>query len=260
MRIEGKVVLITGGSRGIGAACADSFRRRGARLSLVARCEEKLRAVGRDDALITPGDITEDETRRRVVDRTLERFGAIDILINNAGMGMYSPAWCAPMAGARRLFELNLFAPLEMIQLVVPHMQRQRGGMLVNVGSIAGKVTLPWFTLYSVTKFGLGSLTDGLRMELKRWGIHAMMVCPGYVNTDFQLHAIGSRPPDLVVRGKQLAITAHRCAEDIARGVERDARTVVTPGIGWIFIGLARLLPRVADAQISAVNKKHAPA
>src|SRR5450432_1915805 len=139
MIIDGKSVLITGASEGIGAACAREFRRRGARISLTARSEGRLKEAGGADALITAGDLTDPEVRRRVVGRTLERFGAIDILINNAGIGLYSPAWNAPMDEARAMFELNLFAPLEMIQLVTPHMRQRRSGMVVNIGSIAGK-------------------------------------------------------------------------------------------------------------------------
>ena len=89
MRIDGKVALITGASEGIGAACAKEFAASGAKLSLTARSEEGLRRAAGEDALVTAGDITDEDTRRRVVDRTLERFGAIDILINNAGV--YAP-------------------------------------------------------------------------------------------------------------------------------------------------------------------------
>src|SRR5260221_1058151 len=149
MQIDGKAVLITGASEGIGAACAREFRRRGARLSLTARSEDKLKDAGGADAVVTAGDITDPEVRRRAVDRTIERFGAVDILINNAGIGLYAPAWQAPLDETHAMFELNLFAPLAMIQLVVPHMRGSGGGMLVNIGSIAGRVTLPWFTLYS---------------------------------------------------------------------------------------------------------------
>jgi short-subunit dehydrogenase len=195
-----------------------------------------------------------------VVKRTLERFGGIDILINNAGMGFYSPAWSAPMPEARQLFELNLFAPLALAQLVAPHMRERRQGTIVNVSSIAGKVTLPWFTLYSVSKFALGSLTDGLRAELKPHGIHAMAVCPGYVKTDFQAHALGTRPPDVIRMGKQFAITPGQCAEAIARGVERGARTVVVPRIGWIFVGLSRLFPATVESRLAAINQSSAPA
>ena len=127
MRIDGKVVLITGASEGIGAACARAFEKRGARLSLIARNSERLaagRRAGR--AAHRRRYHRRAEIRRTVVDRTIERFGEIDILINNAGMGMYSPAWSAPMAEVRRMFELNLFAPLALAQLVVPHMRERR--------------------------------------------------------------------------------------------------------------------------------------
>src|ERR1035437_8326394 len=143
MRIDGKVVLITGASEGIGAAWAREFSSSGAKLSLIGRNEEGLRRAGGADALITAGDLTSDEARRRVVERTLERFGRIDILINNAGVGIYQPSWEMPMEEARYLMELNFFSPLAMTQLVVPHMRARRSGMLVNVGSIGGKVVLP---------------------------------------------------------------------------------------------------------------------
>jgi len=253
MRIDSKVVLITGASEGIGAACAREFARRGARLSITARSEDKLREVAGAETLVTAGDLTAPEVRLRVVERTLARFGQIDILINNAGIGLYSPAWKAPLDEAHALFELNFFTPLAMIQLVTPHMRKRRSGMVVNIGSIAGKVPLPWFTLYSATKFALGSLTEGLRMELARDGIRTMIVCPGYVKTGFQSHALVGQPPDRLLKGKKFAITAEQCAEAIARGVEQDARTVVTPAIGWALIAAQRLFPSIVEAQMKKI-------
>src|SRR5437868_791596 len=229
MKIDGKVVLITGASQGIGAACAHEFRSRGARLSLTARSEDKLKMVAGADAVLSAGDITDAAVRNRVVERTIERFGRIDILINNAGVGMYAPAWKAPLDEAHAMFELNFFAPLAMIQLVAAHMRERKSGMIVNIGSIAGKVTLPWFTLYSATKFALGSLTEGLRMELAADGIRTMVVCPGYVSTDFQTHALVGQAPGSLLKGRRFAITPGQCAQAVACGVERDARTVVTP-------------------------------
>lgn len=254
MQIQDKVVLITGASEGIGSACAVSFRNRGARLVLTARNEQALRTAGGPGSVIAAGDITVPETRRAVVDRALEAFGRIDILVNSAGVGLYAPAWCAPIAEVRRMFELNFFALLEMIQLVTPVMRRAREGMIVNIGSIAGKVTLPWFTLYSASKYAVGSLTDGLRMELRRDGIHAMTVCPGYVSTGFQRHVLAGSPPESVQRSRTFRITPQRCAEAIARGVERDARTVVTPRAGWLFIMMERMFPRLVDAQMERMN------
>ncbi|MGB7762357.1 MAG: SDR family NAD(P)-dependent oxidoreductase [Bryobacteraceae bacterium] len=253
MRIDGKVALITGASAGIGAACAAEFARSGAQLSLCARSEEGLRRAGGDRALITAGDITDESVRRRVVERTLERFGAIDILIDNAGSGLYIPSWEAPEAEVRRLMELNFFALLGMIQLVTPHMRARRSGTIVNVGSIGGKIVLPWMTVYSASKYAVGALTEGLRMELRRDGIRTMLVCPGYVITEFQRRSVGEVPPQ-VVKGRRFAITAAECAADIRRGVERDARTVMSPRVGWLLVGLARLLPRAVEARMARMN------
>lgn len=254
MRIDGKVALITGASEGIGAACAAEFARAGARLSLTARSEEGLRKAGGPDAVITPGDITEEDTRRRAVDRTLERFGAIDILINNAGMGFYCPSWRAPMDETRRLMELNFFAVLALTQLVVPHMRERKQGMIVNVGSIAGKMTLPWMTIYSASKYALGSLTEGLRMELKRDNIRTLLVCPGYVKTGFQQHVSSGQTPPRVARAKRQAITAEECAAAIRRGVERDARTIVAPRAGWLLVAAARLFPSIVEGRMAEIN------
>jgi short-subunit dehydrogenase len=253
MRIERKVVVITGASEGIGAACAAAFRSRGALVSLTARSAEKLAAAAGPDGLATPGDITDPEVRRSVVARTVERFGGIDVLVNNAGRGFYHPAHQASAEDAERLFALNFFAPLDMARLAAAHMRERGGGTIVNVGSIAGRVTLPWMTLYSASKYALGALTDGLRMELAGTGIHAMTVCPGYVHTRFQANAEG-RPPSSVVKAKRFAITAEECAEAIVRGVERGARTVMTPRSGWLLVALARVAPRLVDARLAAMN------
>jgi short-subunit dehydrogenase len=254
MLIQGKVALITGASRGIGAACAEAFGRRGARLALTARSEAGLRAAGGGGALIEPADITVAGDRARLVERTLAHFGAIDILVNNAGAGMYIPSSTAPMPETRAMFDLNFFAPLELAQLVVPHMRRRGGGVIVNVGSIAGKITLPWLTLYSASKSALGAWTDGLRMELKRDGIHAMTVCPGYVDTEFQSHVLGGEPPEAMRRGRRFAISARECAEAIARGVERGSRTVVTPRSGWLFLVAERLLPSLVEYRLERMQ------
>jgi short-subunit dehydrogenase len=253
MRLDGKVALVTGASEGIGASVAHLLSQRGALLSLTARSKEKLRSVGGEAALITPGDITEADTRRAAVERTIERFGRIDILINNAGVGLYAPAHSAPIEEARRMWELNFFAPLDLTQRAVPYMKQQRSGLIVNVGSIAGKMTLPWFTLYSASKYALGSLTDGLRMELRAFGIHTMTVCPGYVNTGFQQNVLHGVPPPLAGRARLWAISADKCANDIVRGIERGKRTVVTPASGWLLIALERLFPTIVDRQLERV-------
>jgi len=254
MRIDGKVVLITGASEGLGAACAAEFARAGARLSLTARSADNLRRAGGPDALVTPGDLTLPETRLTAVNRTLERFGQIDILINNAGAGLYQPSWTTPMEAAQRLWDLNFFAALGMVQLVAPHMRDRRSGTIVNVSSVAGKFTLPWLPLYSASKQALGSWTASLRMELRGSGIHSMLVCPGYIKTSFQQHALAGAPPPTIKEGKRFATTPQDCARAIRRGVERQARTVMTPRSSWLLVAAAALFPGVVETSLANLN------
>jgi short-subunit dehydrogenase len=254
MRLDGKIVLITGASEGIGAACAADFAAAGAKLSLTARSAEGLARAGGDSALITTGDLTLDQTRRLVVERTLERFGAIDVLVNNAGVGLYGNSWSASMEDVRQLMELNFFALLGMIQLVAPHMRNRRSGTIVNVSSIGGMMPLPWATVYSASKYAVTALTEGLRMELRDAGVRTMLACPGYVTTGFQQHVRAGSAPDAVLRARRRAITAAECARAIRRGVERDARTVMAPAGGWILVALSRLFPSLAEARMAEMN------
>ena len=257
MDLNGKVVLLTGASDGIGAASARSFHRRGARLVLVARSSDKLARVaaeaGGAEAIV--GDITNPGVQRRAVDAALGRFGRVDVLVNNAGVGMYIPAYQADMAQVRGMYELNVFAVLEMVQLVVPHMRSAGGGMIVNVSSIAGKVPLPWFTNYTATKFALCATTDTLRIELAPFNIRCVTVCPGYVKTGFQDHSLAGRPPDRLWTMKKFAITAEQCAEALVRGVEREKRTVNTPAIGALLQPLYVLAPGLADRILTRIYR-----
>ena len=247
MKLDGKAVLITGASEGIGAACVAEFRRRGAQVSLVARSREKLEQVGGPEAVITAGDLLDEEVRRQAVERTVEKFGTIDVLVNNAGVGLYTPSWQAKADDVRYMLELNLVTPIRMTQLAAPYMVRQRSGMIVNVSSIAGKVTLPWMTVYSASKYAIGSLTDGLRIELKDTGVKAMTVCPGYVSTGFHDHLISGSVPEAIQRSRRFAITAEQCAAALVRGVEKEKRTVMAPAVGWVLAAAARVFPSLVD-------------
>jgi short-subunit dehydrogenase len=253
MDLSDKVVLITGASEGIGAACAKAFRSRGAKLALAARSREKLAAAGGADSLTISGDLMEAAARKQAVESTVGHYGRLDVLVNNAGVGLYAPAWKAPADEVRRMFELNLFAALDLVQLAVPHMQRQRSGTIVNVSSIAGKVPLAWFTLYSASKFALSAMTTGLRMELRSYGIHCMDVCPGYVKTGFQQHALAGHPPDKLWRMRRFAITPDQCAEALVRGVERGKRTVVVPRVGWLLMAARALFPGLVESQMERI-------
>ena len=257
MDLNGKTVLLTGASDGIGAAAARIFHRRGARLVLVARREDALERVAAEagDAVAVVGDVTKPEVRARAVESALARYGRLDVLVNNAGVGMYVPAYRADMAQVRGMYELNVFAVLELVQLAVPHMRAAGGGMIVNVSSIAGKVPLPWFTNYAATKFALCATTDTLRIELKPFNIRCVTVCPGYVKTGFQDHSLAGRPPDRLWSMKKFAITAEQCAAALVRGVEREKRTVVTPALGGLLQPLYVVAPRISDWYLERIYR-----
>ncbi len=254
-----KVVLITGASMGIGEACAYAFARRGARLILTARSAGSLervrQAAAPAEAAALTADLGQPDQAQALVARALGCYGRIDVLVNNAGIGLYTPFWEAERDAIRLLMEVNFFAPLELIRGVLPYMRRQGLGTIVNVSSVAGKIPLPWLTLYSASKAALNYISDGLRMELRGTGIHVVSVCPGYVSTGFPQHVLGGAIPETVARRKRFTITAEQCAEAIVKGVERGKRTVVTPASGWLLIGISRLLPGPAHALLARMRR-----
>ncbi len=262
MRLEGRAAIITGASRGIGAALARELRDAGARLVLVARNEEALHRVAAEGDALVAGDITDAATRTRILAEALGRFRRVDLLINNAGVGHYRNSMEAESAEIRALWELNFFAPLELARLVVPQMLRQprlpdaaEAGMVVNVASVAGKVTLPWFSMYSASKFALCSWTEGLRMEYWARGIRTLAVCPGYVKTEFQANALsGSPPAPLAASRDRFAITPEACAKAVRRGILRNRRTVVTPASSWALVAAAKLLPGIVQHRLARIN------
>ncbi|HYO82093.1 MAG TPA: SDR family NAD(P)-dependent oxidoreductase [Bryobacteraceae bacterium] len=256
MKLEGAVVLVTGASEGIGAACAHALRARGARVSMVARSETKLRAAADPGTLVISADLMEQSARVRAVEQTAAHFGRLDVLINNAGVGLYVPAHKAPDVETRRMFELNFFAPLHMTQLAARFMKQ--GSIVVNVSSIAGLVPLPWLTLYSASKSALASLTAAMRSELRGSGIHCMAVFPGYVRTQFQNNILaGEIPPALGGLKQRWSITPEQCADAILRGIERGASRVVTPASGWLLIGANWLAPGLVERQLEKIYGQH---
>jgi short-subunit dehydrogenase len=247
--LDRKVAIVTGASEGIGAELARLLQSRGCRLVLAARNEVKLRAVAGPDSCIVAGDLTGERVRGQVIEAALQRFGRIDILINNAGRGLYGSASDTPLGEARDLFELNFFAPFHLAQLASPAL-RLSTGVIVNISSIAGQISLPWLPLYSATKFALGSLSSSQRSELRRHGVRVMSVFPGYVDTGFQEHAAGGAPPPKIMKGRRFAISAHGCASAIVAGLEHGRNTVVIPRSGWLLIWFNRLFPGLVESSM----------
>lgn len=190
-RLSGQVVVVTGASSGIGEATARRLARAGARLVLSARRAERLTALAREldpseEAVVAvPGDVTDDADRRRIVATARARFGRIDGLVNNAGYGTRGPVETVPVEALRRNFETNVFALVALTQLVLPVMRAQGSGCVVNIGSVAGRIARPLSSIYDATKHALEALTDGLRGELKPFGVRVTLIRPGYIETEF---------------------------------------------------------------------------
>ena len=245
-----RTVLVTGGSSGIGAACVRHFLKKGWRVSVVALPDSNLDNIARPEVLVTPGDLTRPRVREAAVERTLSSCGRIDVLLNNAGVGLYGCPTAVPTHMLSRLFDVNVNAPLAMAQLVVPVMRSQGSGSIVNVGSVAGRVSLPWSVAYSASKFALCALNDSLRRELKKDGIHVLEVCPGIVSTDFRKGVLaGAVPPEVARIG--WSVSPDLVAARIFRAIAGRRNVIYVPRIGWLFAVLDAIAPRLMDLYLS---------
>jgi len=186
-----KVVLITGCSTGIGRHLAQRLNQLGYTVVATARKLETL-----DDlavALKLPLDVTQKDSVNRAIALTLQQFGRIDTLVNNAGYTMLGALEEVSEEQTQQVFDVNVFGALRMIRAVVPHMRTQGSGRIINISSVAGKLSTPVNGTYSATKFALEALSDALQMELAPFGIQVVLVEPGAIKTRFddtaQTHA-----------------------------------------------------------------------
>lgn len=242
----GKSVLITGASQGIGASCARLVAAAGARVSLTALEEPGFDDLESPTSIVTAGDITSPATRRAAVERTLDCFGRIDVLINNAGVGQYGYPSQVDTEISKRIFDVNVFSALALTQLAIPHMRGHGSGVIVNIGSVGGKVSLPWAVMYCATKWALHCVDDSLHRELSGSGIRVVKVCPGIVATNFRDHVLAGAAPGPVEDIRRI-VTPDQVAAAMMRGVERQKRVVYVPKIGRIFTALEFFAPRVMD-------------
>lgn len=253
-----RVALVTGGSQGIGAACVSRFRAAGWRVSVLALPSPELDQLASSGLLTFGGDVTSPSIRERAVSGTLGSYGRIDVLINNAGIGLYSLPTASSVQNLTRLFEVNVIAPLALAQLVIPLMRQQAGGVIVNVGSVASAVSLPWCAVYCASKSALHSFHDSLRRELRGSPVHLIEVFPGIVDTEFRDHVLAGSPPPSV-RDIRWIVSAGFVAERILRAVERRRRTVYVPRIGAIFSLAGTLAPWLMDIYLARLLKQHGP-
>ncbi|HEC09176.1 MAG TPA: SDR family NAD(P)-dependent oxidoreductase [Acidimicrobiales bacterium] len=180
-----QTVLITGASSGMGKETAEKLLGEGYTVYAAARRVEKMRDLERIGASILAMDITNEEEVRTAVRRIDEEAGGVDVLINNAGFGLYGAMEDIPIDEARYQFEVNLLGPALLTQLVLPHMREQGAGKILNVSSMGGKIYTPLGSWYHASKHALEGWSDCLRLELKGFGIDVIIIEPGVIDTEF---------------------------------------------------------------------------
>lgn len=191
----GKTVLITGGSRGLGLEMARLFAGEGARLALCARDLEELKRAQEEllnrgaEVFILPCDVTDRVAITDAIHSVEDRFGPVDILINNAGIIEVGPMEEMTLEDYEDAMKVHFWAPLYAAQAVLPGMRRQGSGRIVNISSIGGKISVPHLLPYSASKFALVGLSEGMRAELAQENIYVTTVCPGLMRTGSHLHA-----------------------------------------------------------------------
>jgi NADP-dependent 3-hydroxy acid dehydrogenase YdfG len=224
--VEGKVVVITGASSGLGAASARYLAGRGATVVLGARRSERIEAladelkVGGAQALAKTTDVTDRAQVKALVDAAVERFGRVDVMLNNAGLMQQSPLDRLKVDEWDNMVDINVKGVLYGVAAALPHMQRQKAGHFINVSSVAGHKVTPAGVVYSATKHAVRAISEGLRQEVKPYNIRTTIISPGAVATELPSHitdeqsAAGIRqfyagyaiPPDSFARAVGFAI------------------------------------------------------
>lgn len=224
MKIQDSVVIITGASMGIGEAVAKELGKRGAKVVLAARSVEKLNAVAAQipNSIVVPADIRKLEDIKMLVQKAVEAFGRVDILINNAGQGMRAPIESINIDDYRAIFELNVIAPLAAMQEVIPLMRKQGGGMILNISSMLSKMYVPDLAAYSSTKYALNSLSLTAREELKADNIIVSVFLPKMTATDFGKNVRGEAYDSSAGRPGMYVDTAEDVANAIIEQLESE--------------------------------------
>ena len=251
MEMDGKVVVVTGASMGIGEAIAKVFADEGASVVMLSRDASRAEAarhrVGHTERTLAMAcDVRNREEIDRALALTLHHFDRVDVWVNNAGVGVRDAIADLEQQAIRDLFETNFFGAMACMQAVVPAMRGQGGGTIINISSVAGHVPVPYMTLYCASKFAMNALGKGARIELKRDKIKVLTVCPGYVSTEFGSHLVASRKGHIrpqSVRG----VTAERVAHAAYRGYRQGKREVVVPWTMIPVIKLYQLFPGLVE-------------
>jgi len=275
----GAVVLITGGSRGLGLAIANRFARKPVRLVLASRnladlqqAQSKLVKdhphLAPDDFYLVAADLAQPAECRRLVAEAIARFGRIDVLVNNAGIIEVGPIESQTAEAFERAMHVNFFAALHTTWAALPHMRTQqpltgsRRAAIVNVASIGGKLAVPHMLPYSAAKFALVGFSEGLHAELRHKGIRVTTVCPGLMRTGGEAHAkfVGDveferRWFDFMANAPIISTTAKHAANKLYSAVQQGRAEITITPQAWLAARVAGLAPGTMQFTNALVDK-----
>ncbi|MEO0853952.1 MAG: SDR family oxidoreductase [Cyanobacteria bacterium J06648_11] len=235
--LEGKVVLVTGASSGIGEAIALEVAAQKAKVVLAARREGVLNTVADlvskrgGTPLVVPTDMTDSQQVETLAAKAIDAFGAVDVLVNNAGYGQMGPIEEVNEAAVRQQFDVNVFGLLTLTRAVVPGMRDRREGRIINLSSVAGRISMPFMGIYNASKFAVEALSDALRVELAPFGIQTIVIQPGPVETEF-----------FRIAEQEAAAAVDLETSPYAEALERMAETMDTSSMAWTAERTAKLI------------------
>jgi short-subunit dehydrogenase len=252
--LKGRVAVVTGASSGIGEATARELVARGADVVLVSRAAERLEALERElsasggRALAIKTDVAHENSVETMVREAVAAFGSLDVLVNNAGLGLSGRVAELRAEDLRYVFEVNTIGPLNCIQAALPHMGR--GGRIINVSSVVGRRAVPKVGGYCATKFALNALSDSLRVEVADRGITVTSVYPGTTRTAFRENSRRTKNERRGWRPK--GVTPEKVAGKIADAAEKGPRDVYVTLPDRIYAAATLLFPGLADHALRA--------
>jgi len=255
MDIKGKVVIVTGASSGIGEAAAREFGRAGAKIILAARRVDKLQMLAQEintlgtgaETLVVQADLSKLADIQSMIAQTLEKFGRIDVLVNNAGFGRLD--WLEnldPIQDIQAQMDVNILGVIQTTRQVLPVMIKQRAGSIINMCSMAGLVGTPTYSIYAATKHAVHGFSEALRREVKPWGIDVCLIYPGGVVTEFSQHA-GIKRKTNTKTPKFMLLTAEQVGKAVVKLVRHPRRMLVIPWLWNITVLMNKLFPALVD-------------